>query len=389
MLRVLKKTERSTELTARIGSIVSKYWKQLTTLFCMAGSTFAVEPMQVTVCPRLTPKALGETAFVRGVEDLFINQTDEWSEVLENVSHFKFYTATLAWLYRNDPELLRQSVANLAGMGKAFAVEVGIRAGHEATERTLLDPITAAGGTVDFIITDNVFVKSQHHADTIPVYKWTYEDAVRRYAEYVAGIKQQYPNLKVGILEAAFRFHWDDAATYPAEVPAEDYGDLKDILLDVIEACHALDTRIDIFQPEYSYERIVNTENGWAKLRAMEAFCKEQGLEFYFLFNDHTGGSTSDQLFHENVMNCLRSVKHSGLMPALGTIQSWYEHPLAILPEEQPHTFMNLAKEFIEENQKVWTPTESSSAACSVAPETSALTVLGEKMDSLVDQATK
>ncbi len=375
-MRVLDKTERSTEWCSRIRSIVSKHWKQLAMLFCMAGSAFAVEPMQVTVCPRLTPKALGEAAFAQGVEDLFINRTDEWNEVLEDVSHFKFYTVTLTWLYRNDPELLRQSVANLAAMGKAFAVEVGIRAGHEVTERTLLDPITAAGGTVDFIITDNVFVKSQHHADTIPVYKWTYEDAVRRYAEYVAGIKQQYPNLKVGILEAAFRFHWDDASTYPAEVPAEDYGDLKDILLDVIAACDALGTKIDIFQPEYSYERIVNTENGWAKLRAMEAFCKEQGLEFYFLFNDHTGGSTSDQLFHDNVMNCLRSVKNSGLRPALGTVQSWYEYPLAILPEEQPHTFMYLAKEFIAENQKAWTPTESSGAACSDVSEASAVTTL-------------
>ncbi|MGB0413885.1 MAG: hypothetical protein ACPGJU_05505 [Coraliomargarita sp.] len=361
-------------MSSRVGSIFSKHWKHLAALCCMAGSAFAVEPMKVTVCPRLTPKALGDTGFVQGVEDLFINQPDEWSEVLEDVSHFKFYTATLAWLYNNDPELLRQSVANLAAMDKEFAVEVGIRAGHERTITTLLDPITEAGGTVDFIITDNVFVKSQHHADTIPVYNWTYEDAVRNYAEYVAGIKEQYPNLKVGILEAAFRFHWDDAAAYPAEVPPEDYGDLKDIILDVIAACDALGTKIDIFQPEYSYERIVATENGWEKLKAMEAFCQEQGLEFYFLFNDHTGGSTSGQLFHENVMNCLRSVKKSGLRPAVGTVQSWYEHPLAILPEDEPYTFMYLAKEFIAENQQAWEPAGSSVSACAEASDTGAAT---------------
>ena len=85
----------------------------------------------------------------------------------------------------------------------------------------------------------------------------------------------------------------------------------------------------------------------------MEEFCDEQGIEFYFLFNDHTGGNASDKLFHENVMKCLREVKSHGLTPELGTIQSWYEHPVEDLPENKPYTFMYLAKEFIEENRKI------------------------------------
>ena len=84
----------------------------------------------------------------------------------------------------------------------------------------------------------------------------------------------------------------------------------------------------------------------------MESFCREEGLEFYFLFNDHTGGHDSDKLFHENVMKCLGSVKSHGLTPELGTIQSWYKHPVNDVPENRPHTFMYLAKEFIGENEK-------------------------------------
>ena len=105
-------------------------------------------------------------------------------------------------------------------------------------------------------------------------------------------------------------------------------------------------------KPEYSYERIENTKNGWEKLKAMEAFCRKEGIEFYFLFNDHTGGRDSDKLFHDNVMKCLRSVKSHGLTPELGTIQSWYKHPLKDLPEDQPYTFMYLANEFIQESKK-------------------------------------
>jgi len=310
--------------------------------------------MQVAICPRLVPHLKGgnEEAFIRRVDDLFVNRTGQWRYVSENISHFKFYSTPLVWMTKKKPELLRRVVRSITAMKKGIAVEVGIRHGHGQTEKYVLDPIARAGGRVDFIITDNVFIKSQFRKDKKSQYNWTYDQAVEKYAEYVAGIKKKYPRLKVGILEAGFRFHWEDRERFPAEVPKKDNGDLKALLVDVIKACKAKGTRIDIFQPEYSYERIVNTKNGWEKLRAMESFCREEGLEFYFLFNDHTGGHDSDKLFHENVMKCLRSVKSHGLTPELGTIQSWYKHPVNDLPENRPHTFMYLAKEFIGENEK-------------------------------------
>jgi len=313
------------------------------------------KPMQVTICPRLVPDLTSgnEEEFMRRVEDLFVDRTDDWKYVSKNISHFKFYSTPLVWITKKKPELLRRVVKSITAMDKGIAVEVGIRHGHTQTEKTILDPITRAGGRVDFIITDNVFIKSQFRKDKKDQYNWTYEQAVEKYAEYVAGIKKKYPKLKVGILEAGFRFHWEDKTQFPAENPAKDYGDLKMILTDVIAACEARGTLIDIFQPEYSYERIENTKNGWEKLKAMETFCREEGIEFYFLFNDHTGGHASDKLFHDNVMKCLRSVKSHGLTPELGTIQSWYKHPLKDLPEDQPYTFMYLANEFIQESQKM------------------------------------
>jgi len=322
------------------------------------GAEQQTKPMKVTICPRLVPDLKGgnEEAFVRRVEDLFVNRTAEWRYVSENVSHFKFYSTPVIWMAKKKPELLRKVVKSIAAMGKGIAVEVGIRHGHAQTEKYILDPITRAGGRVDFIITDNIFIKSQFRKDKKGDYNWTYDQAVAKYAEYVAGIKRKYPKLKVGILEAAFRFHWEDSTRFPAEDPNKDNGDLKALLGDVIKACKARGTRIDIFQPEYSYERIVNTRNGWEKLRAMEDFCREQGLEFYFLFNDHIGGHDSDKLFHENVMKCLREVKSHGLTPALGTIQSWYKHPVNDLPEDRPYTFMYLAKEFIRQAAAAYDP---------------------------------
>ncbi|GAB6164007.1 hypothetical protein JCM19992_00070 [Thermostilla marina] len=311
--------------------------------------------MQVAICPRLVPDpAAGkQDEFVRRVEDLFLNKTGQWRFVSENISHFKFYSTAISWMARDQPELLERVVQSIAARDIGIAVEVGIRHGHAETAKRILDPITRAGGRVDFIVTDNVFIKSQYNKATKGAYNWTYEQAVEKYAEYVAGIKKKYPKLKVGMIEAAFRFHWEDKERFPAENPQKDNGDLKRLLLDVIEACKAKGTRLDIFQPEYSYERIEQTTNGWEKMKAMETFCREQGIEFFFLFNDHTGGNQSDKLFCENVMKCLRAAKAHDLTPDLGTIQSWYKHPEKDLPEDQPYSFMYLAKEFIKENMKM------------------------------------
>jgi len=332
----------------------------LRVLLCLAcifaASVYAVErarPMQVSICPHLVPELNGrdKQAFIRQIDDLFVNRTAEWRYVLENISDFKFYSSAIVWMVRKNPELLRRTVKKITAMKKGIALEVGIRHGYAYTEKYLIEPIIEAGGQVDFIVTDNVFIKSQFRKDKKDKYNWMYKDALEKYAEYVAGIKEKYPKLKVGILEAGFRFHWEDKKRFPAEIPSKDLGDLKALLIDVIKACKEKGTRIDIFQPEYSYQRIVNTKNGWEKLKAMESFCRDEGIEFYFLFNDHVGGRVSDKLFYDDVMKCLRSVKAHGLTPELCTIQSWYEHPVEVLPENKPYTFMYLTKQFILENK--------------------------------------
>ena len=272
----------------------------------------------------------------------------------ENIAQFKFYITPLSRLLRSNPELLEKMVQSMSAMDMGVGIEVGIRHGHESLIKRTLDPITEMGGRVDFLVTDNVFVKSQFSKSKKDDFAWeSYEEAVEAYATFVAGIKERYPNIRIGIIEAAFHFYWEDQDRFPAQGHSRKrYGDLKKILEDVIAACKRKGTRLDMFQPEYSYSRIEATENGWAKLKAMEMFCREQGMDFIFLFNDHDGGNQSGELFHKNVIHCLNEVRKNGLRPSMGTIQSWYKHPEEELPEEAPYSFMHLAKEFIEIDAK-------------------------------------
>ena len=177
---------------------------------CLGISAQAKEkakPMKVTICPRLVldSKTKDKDAFVRRVTDLFgRKKSGEWSYVAKNISHFKFYSTPLTRMAKAKPDLLKMVVRSISAKRKGIGVELGIRHGHEKTIKNILDPIHKAGGRVDFIVTDNVFIKSQFRKDKMGDYNWTYEQAVEKYAEYVAGIKKKYPKLKVGIIEAAF-----------------------------------------------------------------------------------------------------------------------------------------------------------------------------------------
>jgi len=320
-------------------------------LFCLVASLLTAEgAMELSICPAMTAEHKGEEDLFRAYEELFVDRLDEWQFVSDNIAQFKFYITPLMRLLRSNPELLEEMVKSMSSMDMGIGVEVCIRHGHKSLIRRVLDPISRMGGRVDFLVTDNIFIKSQFRKSKMDEYTWeSYEEAVEAYATFVAGIKEKYPNIRIGMIEAAFRFYWEDQDRFPAEGnPKKAYGDLKTILEDVIAACKRKGTRLDLFQPEYSYSRIEATENGWAKLKAMETFCREQGMDFIFLFNDHDGGNQSGSLFHKNVIHCLNEVNRNGLRPSMGTIQSWYTHPEEELPEDEPYTFMHLAKTFIE-----------------------------------------
>ena len=307
--------------------------------------------MELSICPAITVQHKGDQdALFRSYEDLFVNRLDEWQFVSANITQYKFYITPLGRLIRSNPELLEKMVKTMSAMDIGIGIEVGIRHGHEKLIERTLDPITEMGGRVDYLVTDNVFVKSQHRFPED--YTWeSYEEAVEAYATFVAGIKAKYPDIKIGMIEAAFRFYWEDSEKFPVEGGSrKNFGDMRKLLDDVNAACARKGVKLDMLQPEYSYSRILATPNGWEKLKAMEAYCYERGMDFIFLFNDHEGGTKSDQEFHDNVIHCLNEVQKNGLNPSMGTLQSWYPHPKEELPESKPYTFMHLAKELAEIN---------------------------------------
>ena len=225
-------------------------------------------------------------------------------------------------------------------------IEIGAAKGFEFVNKAILLPVIRAGGRIDRLVIDNEFVKAHYRFQE--KYNWTYEETVEKYADFIRELKEAYPRIHVGMIEAVFGHYWEDPEKYPSQKTKPPRLDLKKILLDVKAACDEYGVRLDSFVAEYSYSRINIVPNGWECLSEIRKFCTEQDMEFGIIYEDHEGGFTSDSMFAENTLRMVKAFDEHELNPDFETVQSWFDHPLRILPETDPLSFMGVAKRILE-----------------------------------------
>lgn len=72
-----------------------------------------------------------------------------------------------------------------------------------------------------------------------------------------------------------------------------------------------------------------------------------KGIRFGMFFNSDRGGNLSDKAFYtQSLLSYKEFTANFGKVDDI-LIESWYPYPLALIPEDQPYTFMNLAKKMI------------------------------------------
>ncbi len=300
-----------------------------------------------SVAPRLVPieKTTGEENpdFLENFERLFLTNRESWEVVAEQIDQFKFYATSISWLSKRNPELFHRTMQSLEQLNLGVEVEIGIRKGLGHVRDNIADPIIKSGGRLDRVTIDNTFVKA--HYRFRDDYKWSYGETVQHYADFVRDFKTAYPQTEVAMIEAVFAHFWEDAEKFPARQKGKiTRMDLKQILSDVQKACIERGVRLDAFVAEYSFSRIEETPAGWATLEAIEKYCDQLGIQFGILYSDHSGGFTSDKLFAKNVVAMAEAFNKRGLSPEIETVQSWFAYPEHILPENEPDSFMGVAK---------------------------------------------
>jgi len=280
------------------------------------------------------------------VEELFISDEFLWQQVANECTQYKFYATTISWLGKRHPDVLKGIMDRLNELDLGVEIEIGAAKGFEFVNKGILIPVIQAGGRIDRLVIDNEFVKAHYRFQE--KYNWTYEETVDKYADFVHELKRAYPQIQIGMIEAVFGHYWEDPETFPSQKTKPERLDLKKILLDVQAACDKRGVRLDSFVAEYSYSRIDIVPNGWECLKQIREFCTEQDMEFGIIYEDHEGGFNSDSMFADNTLRMVMAFDEHELNPDFETVQSWFEHPIRILPETDPHSFMGVAKRIID-----------------------------------------
>jgi alkaline phosphatase len=81
----------------------------------------------------------------------------------------------------------------------------------------------------------------------------------------------------------------------------------------------------------------------------LERFVKGEGLEFNLIINSQRAGERTPEEYYRETLDFLELYRSRGGKPDRYVVQSWYTQPTRdqVLPETEPHTFMNLVREVI------------------------------------------
>jgi hypothetical protein len=246
------------------------------------------------------------------------------------------------------PDALQDVVRTLNAAHIAAAVEVGGLRDWDcdggslaAIEIAKLDKLVAAGAAVSFLAMDSPF---GHTLATGGPGNCGY--SLRQVAEqlsvYIGTVQGRYPHVVMGLIEPV---PWYSVGQYPPN-PGENFGDLPQLLDTLVTVLGEHGQAIEFFHADSPYDYDQAHPDGWHKLVALEGAVRSHGLRFGLIYNSDDGGNSGDQPFHDQTLAALQAFKDAGGHPDDLIVQSWYPFPSLMVPEDQPYTFTNVAKDF-------------------------------------------
>ena len=314
---------------------------------------------------------------------------EQWSEVAEAVDAYMIFHTMLptmpeGWIFKKvDPKL----VAGFLKQNKGIRLEV--EAGpfderHTDAERgfgaravdsiaaKVLEPLRERGITVSSLTLDSTM------AQLVRGYDLNKENLASHLAEvaaFVRGLKARYPDLHIGVVTCPRNSPWTEESCGARQLPPGYLTGKSGIYYrtfaeSLLQALADAGTRIDFLAVECPYDlwrqrsekagRIVTFADEY---REIQAWCAEHGLEFEVVVNAHPvpqdfkqsitppeseeEDTRRSRVFHEGVLAYIRDLHVAEIHPDSFKIQSWYTSPSRYLPETDPGTFMNTAREAI------------------------------------------
>jgi len=341
-----------------------------------AGSALPLNPLGDRLV-WFAPNMAGDTSDFVPPEDArkLFESNAPWPTAKAGIQVFKFYIGVVGGR-RNLP--IVQAVQALKAANIAIAVEAGGLRDWECSganmaqiELRTLSAIVQAAGQLSYLALDSPFGHTLASAIPNPC-QYTVDQAAAQLLMYIKGIRQRYPNVKIGLIEPV---PWYTVGDFPS-YPGAKYGDLPQLLDTVLSVLRQGGETLNFFHADspYDFNEGIPDRQGWAKLKALQDFVRSRGMRFGLIFNSDRAGRTSDELFFRETLLAKAKFTHAGGDPDDIILQSWYWYPRQWLPENQPYSYTYLVREFLNRQVPVLSLSASSPSANGTRQLTGTLT---------------
>jgi acetyl esterase/lipase len=300
----------------------------------------------------------------KGVFDLLAPDA-EWPFVRDHLSGIQFYIDMIDCA---TPEHLGQLVRLVQQQHYQVSVECGGTLDFAPMDETngevsarielaKLAKLYAAGGRVDFLNLDGPIRRLMHPEgrrdgrcfDSV-------EKAADELVDYLNLVRKAHPEIRFFLLTNFPNWGYRGEVSYHARGPQrQDYGDYDNVVRTVLQKLQTagiplagvtVDNPYDYLVGEHSSVNLKDprTVDWLGRVRAYEDFAHAQELQFNLIVNSERGGHTSDEAFYADTLKMVETYRKAGGRPTRWFVQSWYPHPMRIVPESAPHSLTSLTK---------------------------------------------
>jgi len=321
------------------------------------------EPL-VAVCPNW-PYKDGVHDILKNVDinvSGFIDYLIQDSSLRNKIDVIKFYSQTGAI----KQETMQKLVNFQKAYDKMIAIEVGgvrqkstdnkLLAGEVCAARDIQNcflPIFNAGGTVDFIETDNSVLftawggKPPPESVTNPL-NLTISEVAKEQADYFEYIHQRFPEMKFGVIENLRVNHFGEWKGKKNPVGSSQKG-LEDMLFQLNVQMRSKGLRLNHFNAELAAQDMGYgfDDYNYKKLLAVSDYCTSLGIKFAKLFNATGGTSSNEAFFNSTVQFYLKAKEEYKLKTYIDVFQSWAPVPTTIYGDDDPYSFTNIIETLI------------------------------------------
>lgn len=295
-----------------------------------------------------------------------LEDPEAWSYVREHLDGIQLY---IGQLQRYSPEVLEGLATMAAEADLQVAVECGGTldfgpmdesngAWSAETELRNFKNYSDVGGRIDFLNLDGPIRRLLYPTGDREGFD-DYAACAEQLVIYMQAVREVYPEIRFFLLTNFPNWGYRGDVSYHARGPErQDWGDYHAVLeavLPVIQAAGMPLVALSIDNP-YEYARGMHhsvsledpTTIDWAaRIDRLQADVRAEGLEVNMIINSQAGGNSSDAAFHDETLAYLDWYLERVSPPDRIYIQSWYDHPEALLPETEHGSMTALLRDVL------------------------------------------